>query len=247
MYFEHFGNNDSQTVLLWLHGWGVDHKTLLPLSSLFPNFEHYMVDFAGFGATKQPETDWNVLDYTNDVKNFIETNITKNKKIIIIGHSFGGRVAIKFASLYSDCINGIILIGGAGIEYIHSRTYKIVTGILYFVTKCIKKIFPKFENQTIFGSSDYKKSSGVMRKTFKNVINEELSNDAKKINLPTLLLYGENDTATPPYFGQKYNECIKNSTLYIIPRADHYSLLFELNKQTQYLINNFLKEIKCVQ
>ena len=106
-------------------------------------------------------------------------------------------------------------------------------------TKYIKDI--KEELLSSRASDDYKASSPVLRKTMSNVLRENQEENAKKIDVPTLLLWGDNDTATPMYQARKLNKLIKDSKLEVIENGDHYSYLRD-PKKTREVILNFLSE-----
>ena len=225
--------------LVFLHGWGTDSGSLLPLAQLFTEqFDVYLVDFAGFGKSKQPDSVWTTKDYATDLDSFITT--LPLKKTVLIGHSFGGRVAVQYAANYSDKINGVALIGCAGFPLPKSLLKKVYLFGLSLIPRKIKdlKIVQKYAK----GSADYNASSGIMRKILKQVVNENLTPQAQKIKVPTLLLYGQNDTAAPPAFGEKYHQLISGSQLIIFPNNDHFSLLFNSRFLTYQKINQFLRE-----
>lgn len=238
MFFERIGNQNSNIRLIWLHGWGVDHTSLMQLSNNFLEYDNYLIDLYGFGKSKEPNKVWDTNDYANSITNFLRN--LENKTTIVIGHSFGGRLCIQLGSNYSKNIDGIVLIGGAGLQYKNNTIFKLYKILVKIFSPTIKKIFP-FISKLNLGSSDYRKASPLMKEIFKKTIDENLEEISKKIELPTLLIYGERDTAAPVYFGEIYNKNIKNSKLEVIAKATHYSLLFENSKQVQYLIKKFLK------
>jgi len=239
MFFKLLENENSNIRLIWLHGWANTYINLLPLANMFPQYENYILDLAGFGETKAPKEVWSTLEYAKDVLNFLKT--LPPKKTIIIGHSFGGRIGIQFASNLQNDIDGLIIIAGAGLPYKRGIIFKTYVKLVKVFSPILKKIFP-FLRKVSFGSSDYKNVNGLMREIFKKTISENLSEISKNIKCPTLLIYGGIDTAAPSYFGEIYNQNIKNSELFILPNANHYTLLLEHNKQTQYLIKKFLED-----
>lgn len=246
MHFERSGNQDSSMRLIWLHGWGVDHKSLTQLVNGFSEYDNYLIDLQGFGQSAQPDRVWDTNDYANSITNFLRN--LENKTTVVIGHSFGGRVCIQLGANYSKNIDGIVLIGGAGLQYKLNLFFKFYKYFTKFILPLIKKACPsvsKFLSQMAstfkLSSEDYRSANGLMKEIFKKTIDENLEEISKKIELPTLLIYGERDTAAPVYFGCIYNKNIKNSKLEVIAKANHYSLLFENSKQVQYLIKKFLK------
>lgn len=239
MFSKHLGNENSNIRLVWLPGWANTHANLLPLASMFPQYENYLLDLAGFGQTPVPTEAWSTLDYAKDIANLLKT--LPPKKTIILGHSFGGGVGIQLAANFKGNIDGLVLIAGAGLKRKKGLIFKTYTKMVKTFSPILKKIFP-FLRKVSFSSSDYKNTNGVMREIFKKAISEKLAETSQNIECSTLLIYGEKDTATPPYFGELYKQNIKNSELFILPNANHYTLLLEHNKQTQYLIKKFLED-----
>jgi pimeloyl-ACP methyl ester carboxylesterase len=215
MHFERSGNQDSSMRLIWLHGWGVDHKSLTQLVNGFSEYDNYLIDLQGFGQSAQPDRVWDTNDYANSITNFLRN--LENRTTVVIGHSFGGRVCIQLGANYSKNIDGIVLIGGAGLQYKLNLFFKFYKYFTKFILPLIKKACPsvsKFLSQMAstfkLSSEDYRNADGLMKEIFKKSVNENLEEISKKIELPTLLIYGERDTAAPVYFGCIYNNTIKN-------------------------------------
>ena len=180
------GNINSDIAILWLHGWGQNHNSFLALSTYFDQYHNILIDFPGFGQSYTPKTILSVDDYANIISDIINKY---NKKIFIVGHSFGCRVAMKYCALKDSKPNGIILISPAGIRKKRSICFKIKAILLKKSAQLIgdfdkifkTKIKERFSNN--FGSTDYKNAKGIMKKIFVKTISEDLSEIAKKIVL----------------------------------------------------------------
>lgn len=230
-------------VVLLLHGWQDSLKTydfLVP--SLLNKHRVVRLDLPGFGKTETPNKNWNLNSYVEFLKSFIK-KIDINPEIII-GHSFGGRIILKGESNNQFEAEKIVLINSAGLSEANGLKNKVIG----FFTKIGK--FLTFLPPLIFWKDDiknklYKKlgsdylESGEMKNVFLNVIKEELSSNATKINKPTLLIWGEEDTATPLSDGKKLNKLIENSKLEIIEGASHF-VHIEKPKEVIKLINDFI-------
>lgn len=209
------GNSTNKTII-FLHGWNnliSKEKYLELLTLLSVKFHIIAIDFPGFGLSSEPSQAWTVSDYANLVQSFIDH--LKIKKYILIGHSFGGRVATKIAAKNSKKIEKLILISSAGVEK-KSLVVKILTFTAGITPKFIKKIFSQH-----LGSADYKKTTGIMRQTFKNIINEDLRKFYPEINIPVLLVWGQEDHTTPLNHARIMNRELSNSTLKIISNGNH--------------------------
>lgn len=236
--------------VLLLHGWGTSLQAFAPLQRyLKDKFKVFAIDFPGFGASEQPPIAWGTEEYTVLIKKFqTELGITNP---ILIGHSFGGRVAIRLAA--SEKVNKVVLIDSAGIRLPRSRKYytkiflfKVAKKVLAFniVKKAFKFISGKNAIEYLqqrFGSADYKNASGVMRSTLVKVVNEDLKDLLPKIQAPTLLIWGENDQDTPVAAAKIMEKLIPDAGLVVLKNAGHYSYLDSF-QQFLLVLNSFLNE-----
>lgn len=226
----------SQKILL-LHGWGCNIDTFAHITNFLSEFmEVYVIDFPGFGKSSEPKEAWNVDQYTDLVEKFI--NQMGIEKLSLLGHSFGGRVILKLANRKNLKfeIDKLILIDSAGIKHETKKTWK--QRIYKIVFPMIKKISPKLLNKikTKVGSADYRNATPLMRDVLVKVVNEDLSNLVPNIQNPTLIIWGENDTATPYSDAEYLNKNIKDSGIVKIESAGHFSFL-----DAPYLVNKVLE------
>jgi len=233
----------SKKMIVFLHGWGADMNSFLWLKDLFlEEWSMLFVDFAGFGKTKEPDRPFFVRDYVFELKELIDK--FDANEVVLLGHSFGGRVAIKFSFLFENCYKklSLVLVDSAGILPRRSLMY-------YLKVKKYKRLKAKAaQNEKYktkldkFGSSDYKKLSPLMKQTFVNVVNEDLSFDAKFIKAKSIIVWGDKDTETKPYMARRLNRLIKNSKLYFLKDAGHFSFL-EKKEEFVIILDTFLKNI----
>ena len=178
--------------ILLLHGWGQNIEMMKMLGDNFSDrFRITILDFPGFGLSEEPSESWTIKDFADMLDEFVkELGI---KKPIIMGHSFGGRVAIRYSA--DHVVEKIVLFGSPCVR--EERELPLSVKIL----KGIKKL-PGMDKigefaKNYIGSRDYKAASPIMRQTLVDVVNEDLSKYAKEIDCPTLLIWGENDTEAP--------------------------------------------------
>ena len=228
LYYEKFGSNKKS--ILILPGWGENRKTFYPIINEFQeNFSIYIMDYPGFGNTSLPKEEWHIKDYADIIKSFLWDNHIYNP--IIIAHSFGGRITAYLVGKYQIKVNKIILIDVAGIK----RRKKLTLFFKEKIYKLLKKasyLFPRIKQEEIrqkllfhFASKDYTNIPQCMRKTFQNIIKEDLRKYYKKITVETLIIWGEKDTETPLKDGRYLNQKIKNAALIIYKNAGHFSYL----------------------
>ena len=225
---------EGKDVLL-LHGWGQNIQMMRPIGdNLCSNHRITIIDFPGFGESDEPSTPWTIDDYSLLIENLVrELNI---RKPIVMGHSFGGRVAIRFSA--NNPIEKLVLFGSPCIR--ENKKLPLSTRIL----KKLKTLpgMDKLgeEMKKYIGSRDYKAASPIMRQTLVNVINEDLSSYARKIEEPTLLIWGEADTEAPVDDARELEKIMIDAALIILP-GTHYAYLENLG-QVINILNSFLKE-----
>ena len=234
--YEIQGNGPS---ILLLHGWGSNQKVFnILVNHLKVNHQVITLDLPGFGESSEPSTSWNVSDYSNFVMDFI--NELKINELTLMGHSFGGRIIIKLMSTNKKFIvNKIVLFDSAGIKKESKASFK--TKVFKKISKVIKNENIKNKIKSKIGSPDYKAASPLMREVLVKVVNEDLTPLLKNIDVPTLLIWGENDLDTPYSDAIKMNELISNSGIVKVENAGHYSFLDNpilVNK----VLDSFLKE-----
>ncbi len=202
--------------LLMLHGWskGLDRKRYKKLFDLLTKkYRVISFDFPGFGESDLPSKPWSVSDYANFTAKFLDKlNI---KSSLIVGHSFGGRVAIKMVNLYPEKAKGLVLIDSAGVERKSLKVKAIIT-LTKMAPFCLKKLFKSF-----LGSKDFKGAEGVMRETLKLVVAENLELEIKEIKKPTLIIWGRDDMTTPLWQGKLIHSWVKGSKLVVVKKTHH--------------------------
>ena len=215
--------------ILLLHGWGCNSTTFNAIRPfLEARFRVLTVDFAGFGQSDEPSEVWGVEEYTRSIEALAQAEGVENP--ILIGHSFGGRVSIVYAS--RNKVQKVMLVDAAGVKPKRSLNYyrKVYT------FKLIKKLLPlvvgKARAEKIIeqrrakaGSSDYSQATPMMRAILSKVVNEDLCHLMPKIAAPTLLFWGENDTATPLADAKKMEKLIPDAGLVTVAGAGHYAFL----------------------
>ena len=218
--------------ILLLHGWGQNIEMMKPIGDNFcNNFRITILDFPGFGQSDEPKSPWTIETYNKMLEEFVKK--MDIKKPIIIGHSFGGRVAIRYSA--RNPIEKLILFGSPCIRIEESLPLTVR------ILKQLKKLpgmneFGEFMKQYI-GSRDYKAATPVMRQTLVEVVNEDLSKYAREIEEPTLLIWGENDTEAPLNDAKELEKIMNDAALIVLP-GTHYAYLENL-PQVVNILNSF--------
>ena len=221
-------HGDSKHAVLFLHGWrsnGLVWKDAMAKLSE-DGFTSYAPDLPGFGGSEAPreENGWSVDDYAEYIDGLLKK--LEVGPVVLVGHSFGGRVGIALAAKMPECISRLVLVDAAGVREV---TYGAqLKGFIATLAKpFFKPSFMQGLRKSIYrqlGAEDYL-ATLVLTKTFVRVINEDLTPILALIKQPTLILWGDRDTDTPVSYARTMKEKIKNSSLEIFENAGHYSFL----------------------
>lgn len=228
-----YGNKKGKAIVL-LHGWGQNIEMMKMLGEPFKkDYRIIVVDFPGFGLSPEPEKVMGIDGYTKVIEELL--NKLKVKEPILIGHSFGGRVSVKYAS--RNKVSKVILLSPA----LRGHDKK---GLKTKILKSLKKVpgINKLEGwaKDHIGSRDYKAASPVMKKVLVETVNEDLSDDARKITAPTILIYGDYDSEVPEEDTKRYESLISDCGLILYEGCTHWAYLERL-EQTINIIGNFIK------
>ena len=212
-----------------LHGWGCDKSIWKSsIEALRSNFRVVAVDFAGFGASEEPDTIWGVEEYTRSIEALLkEINI---QSPTLVGHSFGGRVSILYAS--RNEVKSVVLTDAAGVKprrsfsyYRKVYTYKLLKRALPLLIGEKKAQMLLDQRRAKSGSSDYNRATPMMRAILSKCVNEDLCYAMPKISAPTLLFWGDMDTATPISDAHKMAKLIPDAGLVVAEGAGHFAFL----------------------
>lgn len=222
-------NPNAKVDLIVLHGWG-SNKNLMKqtFSPYMDSFRHIYIDLPGFGGST-----CSVEMKTEDVARVVELLMVhiKASKDIILGHSFGGKIALLLDPKV------LVLVASAGI-YI-PKSLKIKSKIAIF--KIFKALgFSKF--RSLFVADDAKELSEYMYQTFKNVVNEDFEDEFSKYKGKALLCWGKDDTATPLSSAKKIDSLLADSKLEVY-EGDHYSFMKNASDISKKIETTFLETI----
>ena len=222
-------NPSASVDLIILHGWG-SNKNLMK-QSFSPHmsaFRHIYIDLPGFGKST-----CNVTLSTSDYARIVELLMIhmNASKDIILGHSFGGKVALLLEPKV------LVLVGSAGIFI--PKPFKIKAKIAIFK---IAKVVGLSKLRSYFVAEDAKTLSEPMYQTFKSVVDEDFAEEFSAYGGKALLCWGKEDTATPISSGQKIHELIEDSTLEVYD-GDHYFFMKSAKDISEKIKDTFLKTL----
>lgn len=234
----------KKPAILCVHGWGDSSDTFKELAGKLSKTHRVVaVDLPGFGQTDLPGKTWHLDDFALFIHHFLLK--LKLKPEAIIGHSNGGAIAIKTVASGLERPKKLILIASSGIR----RPYAFRNTALKVLAKSGKLVLhlapPKSRDQLkrkLYRriGSDYMVNTG-MKETFKNIVAEDVLDIASLIKIPTTLIYGDEDHATPQLYGALFADAIPNAELHVIEEVGHFVHQEDLG-ETAKIITGALKK-----
>lgn len=233
----------GDTIIL-LHGWGCDRTiwgdTVELLSS---RYRVVAVDFAGFGLSSEPREVWGVEEYTCSIEALVkELGI---ERPALIGHSFGGRVSLLYAS--RNDVARVVLTDAAGVKprrswsyYRKVYTYKVMKHLLPILIGATKAAMLLEQRRVSAASSDYNRATPMMRAILSKCVNEDLCHVMPAIKAPVLLFWGDKDTATPLADAHTMERLIPDAGLVVAVGAGHFAMI-EQRELWHSTLRSFLK------
>ena len=211
------------TKLFILHGWTYQTETWRPLLEMLTarGIDHELLLIPGLtdGTDSPPAGGWTLDDYVG----WLEGKTAGHDKIILYGHSNGGRISLAFAAKHPEKVVRLILEDSAGVPPRGMRALK------RDIFKHLSKLGGPLSRSetlrslvhTLLRVSDYRKATPEMRQTMANLVSVDLQKVLGHIQCPTLIVWGAQDTMTPLEDGRTLHEGIKNSRLIVLPDARH--------------------------
>jgi len=216
-----------------LHGWGQNKEVWNELGNKL-RMDIVAIDLPGFGQEKIIDNNWGVPEYAK----WVENQIKDYKRVILIGHSFGGRITTEIAGKKPDYLKAIVLSGSPSI---YRPT--LITRLKIFISKFGKFIIPYKLRMYLLPKDLRKAVDRDLEKTFKKVVMYDQTKQLDNITIPTLLIWGNNDKIVPIKIAQEIKMLVKNSDLKIIDKAGHNSFLDNPNLFYSY-VKKFVETVK---
>jgi pimeloyl-ACP methyl ester carboxylesterase len=229
--------------LIFGHGWGQSSAAFLPIAeTLKPFAPSYLIDFPGFGKSPAPPQNWGTAEYADAVADWMAT--LNPERSIWVGHSFGGRVGLQLAARHPELLRGMVLIASAGLPRTRTPLEKARIGLRRMFFKTARRLLkegPRLERlRSRMGSADYR-AAGALRPILSRVVSEDLSQVASAVRCPTLLLYGSEDTETPPEIGTRLHRLMPASEFSLLEGLGHLDILTRGQHQVALRIRKFIE------
>lgn len=227
-------DNKKENTLIFLHGWGQNIQMMLPIAKPFVKDNNVLViDLPGHGKTKEPSYAWELdvfVDMLHELVKFL-----KIKKPILIGHSFGGKISIIYASKYE--VKKLVLLSSP--YKVHIKKQPLKVRVLKKMAKMpgLKSIADKVKKH--IGSTDYKNATPLMRDILVKHVNTDTTENCKKITVPTIIIWGTNDTTETIDNAYEIEKLIKDSAVIPYEGLSHFAYL-EDKQKTINIIKSFI-------
>ncbi len=247
VYYEQHGQGEANVLLL--HGWGCSTELWKPVvAQLSPYARLTVVDFPGHGRSGRPPEPWGASDFSDMIALFIEALDIRGCHVI--GHSHGGRTALLLAAKRPELLGKLVMTGAAGLrgepteeQKKRQDTFKRMRGLADAADRLhIFGSLPEKAREALrrkYGSRDYNALDAEMRRTFVKVVNFNIEEWLPGIQSPTLLVWGDRDTETPLWMGQKMEELIPDAGLVLLKNGTHYAYLEQCDRFCR-IVQHFL-------
>jgi pimeloyl-ACP methyl ester carboxylesterase len=214
---ERHGSGPTEVVAI--HGWGRDRKDW---RTTLEGFNAIAVDLPGFGLSPPPSEAYGTHEYAAQLIPWLSTL----DQPVLVGHSLGGRVAVRIAAASPALVRGLILTGAPLIHLAKPSRPPTPYRIVRYLTD--RGVLPQSlldHARARYGSADYSAAAGVMRATLVSIVEETYAEDLHQIalnHIPTRLIWGERDTAVPTQVAEILAASLGSSaSLTILPGAGH--------------------------
>ena len=206
--------------VLALHGWRRDRSDF---REVLEGLDGVAVDLPGFGASPPPPSAWGGAEYARALEPVVAE---MGAPVVVVGHSFGGRVAVHLAPAWPDRIAGVVL---AGVPLLRVTTPPRPS-LSFRLAKTLNRIGllsdeKMEERRRQAGSADYRASTGVMRDVFVRLVHETYEEQLKQIAAPVELVWGDDDTAAPLVIAERAAALLAHPSTTILPGAGHLTPL----------------------
>lgn len=211
--------------VLALHGWGRSHRdfdAVLGAAEPASALDSIALDLPGFGASPPPDVVWGAGDYAICVGQVLAE---MSAPVVVLGHSFGGRVAVHLAAARPEAVRALVLTGAPLLRV--GAPKRVATG--YRVVRGLRRVGLVSERRLEaarqrYGSADYRAAQGVMRQIHVRAVNETDEEQLRALRCPVRLVWGDDDTAAPLEVGRRVAELV-GAELTVVPGAGHLTPL----------------------
>jgi pimeloyl-ACP methyl ester carboxylesterase len=230
--------------LLALHGWQRSHRDFEGVidqpagaaSALDPDvfdpgaLDAVALDLPGFGASPPPPEPWGSVDYARAVAPVAEELAEAlGGPLVVLGHSFGGRVALALAGSRPELVGALVLTGvphlvqvgegGRGRAAVPFRVGRALHRGGLLSDARLERLRHRY------GSADYRAATGVMRQVLVRTVNERYDEMLAQLECPVELVWGDDDREAPLAVAELAGQRLHRATVTVSPGAGHLTPL----------------------
>lgn len=224
------GPAGSKRALVFLHGWGQTHASMLPMAELLGAVgTRHLLDLPGFGVSGAPPIEWDTFAYAKRMLAWLDEQGIDRADLI--GHSFGGRVSVQMGAHYPERVRSIVLIGAAGLRPTRTLRQRTRITLSRWLGKLARMLPASLRDPLLrwregkFGSPDFRAAPEPLRSILSRVVAEDLREEARRVRAPTFLLWGRDDDQTPVDMAERYRGLIAGSELVVLEGMGHFPFL----------------------
>ncbi|MFM6968332.1 MAG: alpha/beta fold hydrolase [Microbacteriaceae bacterium] len=198
-----------------LHGWGRSGADFVPVLA---GLDAVAIHLPGFGPTASPDAVWGTPEYAE----LVVDAIRPFSPVVLVGHSFGGRIAVRIAAKYPELVSGLVLTGAPLVRLAPTGKPKLSYRLAKWANRVGLLSDTAMEaRRRKAGSADYNAAQGVMRDIMVKTVNENYDDDLARITAPTWMVWGEHDTAAPTAAGKVASERVRGARWIVVPGEEH--------------------------
>jgi pimeloyl-ACP methyl ester carboxylesterase len=232
-----------------LHGWGLNQKRFKPLTDELSGMGYrvYCPDMPGFGEADIPAKAMTLTDYAG----FIDSYLKKYRITdpVLVCHSFGGRVALNYLANHPEAASAVVFTGTPGFSPVRKAKFAVFVGIAKLGNAAMSLPFLSGWKDTVrkwyyymVGARDFYRANGVMRDTFKLVVQEDLGKYMQGLRIPVLLVWGETDRIVPLAIARRMETAIPGARLTVMAGHDH-SVPFSAPRDFARIVDGFVQTV----
>ncbi|MGV8969263.1 MAG: alpha/beta fold hydrolase [Microbacteriaceae bacterium] len=205
----------SPARVIALHGWG---RSGLDFVRIVDGLDALAPHLPGFGITPEPPTAWGTVEYADA----LATALAGSEPVVVVGHSFGGRVAVRLAAKYPHLVSGLVLTGVPLVRLVPAPKPAVAFRVVRALAKAglVSQVALQKQRDK-HGSADYRAAHGVMRDVMVRTVGETYGDDLTRITAPARFVWGAEDTAAPADAGKVASELVAGSRFVEIAGAGH--------------------------
>lgn len=211
-----FAEVEGEPRILALHGWG---RRGADFGSALRGLGYVAPDLPGFGASPAPPEAVGAEGYALSLQPIVESLAPD---AILVGHSFGGRIAAVLAATHPERFAGVILTGVPLLKWTSSSTPPLLYRLGHWAHR--HSLLPEATMERLrsrYGSHDYRSANGVMRDVLVKAVNEQYADFLPRLKAPVILLWGAEDSEVPLAIAEKAASTIPHARLQVVAGAGH--------------------------